>query len=157
MRRRFLLGVSLALIGGMLILPGIASADHVDHQGLTWTRTLTATLTGDGEVPPVETDAAGLARITLDRRKHLLCYELIITGIEPVAGHIHRSAPGTNGGPVVDLDTFGEPFGPTSAGCTVVDDAALLRDMVQHPRRYYVNLHTTAYPGGEIRGQLAER
>jgi len=114
-------------------------------------------LTGDAEVPAVTTDAVGLIRITIDRPKHLLCYELVASGIAVQAGHIHRAAPGSNGGVVVDLGAFGEPFGSTSAGCTTVDNWRLLRNLVNTPGKFYVNLHTTAYPGGEIRGQLADR
>ena len=157
MRRRFLVGITALLVVGMLAIPGLANADHANHLGHSWTRTLTASLTGEGEVPPVNSDAAGLVRITIDRRKHLLCYELVASGIEVVAGHLHKARAGTNGAPVVDFSTFGEEFGSTSAGCTLDVSRALLRDIVIHPKQYDVNLHTETYPGGEIRGQLAER
>ncbi len=157
MHRKFLLGVVLAMTVGLLALPGTAGADHAGHQGATLSRTLTATLTGDAEVPAVTTDAVGLVRITIDRPKHLLCYELVTTGIDAAAGHIHRAARGSNGPVVVDLGAFGEPFGSSSSGCTTVDNRRLLRNLVKTPGRFYVNLHTSANPGGEIRGQLAER
>ena len=157
MRRKILLGAAVAMVAGLFALPAVASADHPGHLGRTWSRTLTATLTGSGESPAVPSEASGLFRITIDRRKHLLCYEGVITGMEAVAGHIHKAPPGENGGVVVDLGAIGEPLGSSTAGCAIGLDAALLRDIVLTPKAFYVNLHSEAYPGGEIRGQLAER
>jgi len=158
MRRRFLFGVVLAVVVGLFALPGVASADHNDAMGQTRSRVLTATLTGDGQVPAVESVDSGLGRITIDRRKHLVCYELIVTGEEAItAGHIHKGAAGVAGPPVIDFSAFGEAFGSTSSGCTIDDGGGLLKDMLLRPRQYYINLHSAANPAGEIRGQLVER
>jgi hypothetical protein len=40
-----------------------------------------------------------------------------------------------------------------SSGCVTVD-ATLAADIQAHPRAYYANVHTTAFPGGAVRGQL---
>lgn len=158
MHRRFLLGVSLAVLVGLFALPAVANADHAgDHLGITRSRVLTATLTGDGEVPPVDVDGAGLIRVTIDRAKHLLCYELVTSNITIVAGHIHEAAAGSNGSVVVDLTPIGQALGETSSGCTLDVGKGILRRIKTNPAGFYVNLHTAAYPGGEIRGQLARR
>lgn len=156
MHRRFLVGITLVLVGGLLALPAVANADHADgHLGETKARVATATLTGTGEVAVNDSEAAGVIRITVDRAKHLLCYELVATGIDIVAGHIHKAPAGTNGGVVLDLNSFGQPLGEVSVGCQADVRKGLLRGLANNPDRFYVNLHTVEFPGGEIRGQLA--
>ena len=74
--------------------------------------------------------------------------------------HIHKGAVGTNGGihwdfleagvPVATID--GQPA--TLRGVAVARAAAVLSDLLANPHLYYVNVHSTAFPGGAIRGQL---
>ena len=143
---------SLALIAAAAV-PAIASARHSSATNAT---TLVATLTGAGEVPPVNTKMAGLAQFTIDVDKRLICYELIVTGKrKPTAAHIHEGAAGVNGGVVVDLGAFGQPVSRDSVGCTRTVPKSTLMDIVGNPAGYYVNVHTPANPPGEVRGQLA--
>jgi hypothetical protein len=67
-----------------------------------------------------------------------------------IAAHIHRGAAGTNGPIVVP---FVAPTTGMSQGCVSVADA-LLNEIRSDPGGFYVNVLTTAHPGGEIRGQL---
>jgi len=72
-----------------------------------------------------------------------------------IAGHVHRAPAGVAGPVVVPL------FGGTTTtdrhirndGATAIDPA-LAADICANPAGYYVNYHTTAFPGGAIRGQL---
>ncbi len=79
--------------------------------------------------------------------------------------HIHEGAAGANGSVRIGTDLSAANSVPLAAGATVVqrsvqvpgDNAAALaalRGMFDNPSGYYVNIHTTDFPGGAIRGQL---
>ena len=109
-------------------------------------------LTGDQEVPPVATDSSGqcVAFFELDGLPEQGTLDLYCThDVEDATGaHIHIGAAGVAGPIVVDL---GDPSSPI-----VVEDIDLDFDLAQALRdgELYVNVHSPANPGGEIRGQL---
>lgn len=124
-----------------------------------------ATLTGSAEVPPVSTTSTGSAFFTVDGDE--LDFNL---GAQNITGatfaHIHRGAPGQNGPALVFLFQAAPPgvsviAGSLSSGSVDASDMiagtgvsfdsliALVRN-----GNAYVNVHTVAHPGGEIRGQI---
>jgi hypothetical protein len=115
--------------------------------------TFTAKLDGSQENPPVTTSAGGTAHVVLGTNG-VVTYDVTITGLTPSAAHFHNAPIGTNGGVVKNI-TF---TNNTAMGTWAAVDAtqpltdALLRELVRG--RLYVNVHTTANPGGEIRGQV---
>lgn len=121
---------------------------------------LRADLAGDQEVPPVVTDASGHGHFTLDGGRNTLHYFVEVDDIDNVtASHIHKAPVGVNGPVVFPLYTGGGAFDPDNPiGGGVALGAEHLVDLLT--AYYYVNVHTSDYPGGEIRGQigaLAER
>lgn len=111
-----------------------------------------ASLSGENEVPPVTTDASGRAAVTLDTAAIGIVLRATTTGVDDAtAAHIHKGAAGVNG-PVVfplsqsDVDPGVWMLAPTELTQELYD--ALLAGEL------YVNVHTPAYPGGEIRGQI---
>jgi hypothetical protein len=117
-------------------------------------RRLRAQLSGAAEVPgPGDPDGSGTARITLRPEEGEACFELSVSNIEPAtAAHIHEGAEGVAGPVVIPLDPA--PTAGSSEGCVSGVDTALLRNILQNPRQYYVNVHNEEFPDGAVRGQL---
>jgi hypothetical protein len=84
-----------------------------------------------------------------------LCYTLAVKGLTsaPFAAHIHGVAGRTEfAGIVVPLVQPASATGSSTACAT--PDPSVLAAIVANPRDYYVNVHTTMFTGGEVRGQL---
>ena len=117
-------------------------------------------LTGEKEVPPVNTAASGLSDIAVRSGRcpsagassdcNMLVGTVQTTGINATAAHVHRGAPNENGPVVVALvktgtDVWSVPVG-TSLTDSQYDD--------YRAGRLYVNVHSAAQPNGEIRAQI---
>jgi CHRD domain-containing protein len=173
----------LTTLGMLVALPHLAAADdqgqnegahhHTDdetnHEGLTIRFHIR--LTGDQQVPAVNTTAFGFAEVQLSEDNNTLSFEVVVCNIANViASHIHVGAAGSNG-PVV-LPFFGSstPFNSTRGCDTLAEGTRTSANLVARPDagintwtdfinalaagNTYVNVHTTAHTGGEIRGQL---
>jgi hypothetical protein len=119
---------------------------------------LVALLLGRNEVPPADPDGFGAAAVSA--RGSVVCFVVSWTRIgAPHAAHIHRGAKGVNGPIVVDFftnaptNTLPENFRAVD-GCNTEVDPALVAEIRARPFQFYVNVHTPAFPGGAIRGQL---
>jgi CHRD domain len=115
------------------------------------TKIFKATLSGASEVPPATSPGAGAATATLDTATGMLVWDVTYSGLTgpAKAAHIHGPAgPGQNAGVVVPLK--GDLASPIKGSATLT--AAQMADL--EGGKYYVNIHTAANKGGEIRGQL---
>jgi len=113
-----------------------------------------ATLSGAEEVPdPGDPDGAGRAMVTFRSASGEVCWDINVSNITlpSVGTHIHEGAKGV-AGPVVVPFTPPDPNG-TANGCTK-PDAALVTRIMQNPANFYVNVHTSDFPAGAVRGQL---
>ncbi len=111
---------------------------------------LSAVLIGNREVPPVTTDALGLATVYFDSDKNTASVNITASGLSgPITGvHIHEADPGNNGPVLFPLVNVGNRI---QMDITDIENLELLSLMNSGT---YVNIHTAANPSGEIRGQL---
>lgn len=106
-------------------------------------------LSGTQEVPPVTTQAKGGGTIMVNDDKSV-SGSVETSGISGNAAHIHMGAAGQNGGVIIPLTKNGDNGWSVPAGAKLTAaqyDAFKKGDL-------YVNVHSSAHPGGEIRGQL---
>jgi hypothetical protein len=105
-------------------------------------------LSGNNEVPPVQTKATGGGTITVGQDKSV-SGSVTTKGIEGTAAHIHDGAPGKNGPVIIPLTKNGETWS-VPAGSKLTDE----QYKNFHAGNLYVNVHSAANKAGEIRGQL---
>jgi len=106
------------------------------------------TLSGANEVPPAQTAAGGRGKIMVGD-DGTVSGIITTTGIAGTAAHIHMAAAGKNGPVIIPLTQKGDTFEvPAGAKLNAEQMKAFKAGDL------YVNVHTVAHPGGEIRGQL---
>jgi uncharacterized membrane protein YgcG len=135
-----------------------------------------ARLTGDREVPPVDTDATARIRLIANSQQDGLDYRLSVSNINGLitGAHIHKGSATTNG-PIVANLNIGGTFASASAGnggastststggtITSADlkgplTGKQITDLIKliEDGQAYANVHTRQHPNGEIRGQLS--
>lgn len=141
-------GAVLALM--LLMRPALAAPAQ---QGAMM---LAGTFSGGVEVPgPGDTDGAGTGTVAIDTAKNEACYDLTVTNITlpAAAAHIHKGAAGVSGPVVVPFDPAPGADGKAKACAT--GDAAVMADIAANPANYYLNVHTSDFPNGAVRAQLA--
>lgn len=120
-------------------------------------RPLSTMMTGAAERPgPGDPDGTGTATIRVTPGLGRVCFALNVANITlpAAAAHIHL-APPTDPGPVVVTLVAPDASG-ASQGC-VSTTRVLVKAILKSPAAYYVNVHTSDYPDGAVRGQLGKR
>jgi hypothetical protein len=156
-----------------------ASTTGIRREGTRHRNSFRAKLTGYQEVPAINTAGQGSLTASLNSAGTVLTYTLTYTGLSGPAGaaHIHFAQPGVNGGVVLWLcGGGGKPACPAAGvpitGTVNAGDVSALPGvaaqgmgagdltLVLKAMRAgvtYANVHTAAFPGGEIRGQINGR
>ena len=162
---------SLALTAMLPVAPALAHGPHLDGD-----------LEGFQEVPVVSSTAHGEFRARISKNEASITYELTYSGLEGDVrqAHIHAGQKGVNGGIVVFLcqTTFNpDPTGlaPTCPQAGTVTGTLTVANLAPNAQAIgqgfeagefgsliralregvaYANVHTTKFPGGEIRAQL---
>lgn len=121
-------------------------------QRLSWFRGGRAITTGLVPVPP-NTEGSGSFAAQSNVGQGRICWRITTTGLTDVtAAHIHYRT-GPKARQIAVPLTLSSPFTPPDKGC-VDAPRGLVRQIVQHPGLFYVNVHTTTYPDGAISGML---
>ena len=114
----------------------------------------TTQLRGANEVPSVASGGSGQVDAVFNKDTNLLRWQLSYAGLSgpATAGHFHGPAPvGVNAG--VALPFSGPITSPMSGQATLTP--AQVADLLAG--KWYANIHTAKFPGGEIRGQMTVR
>ncbi len=112
---------------------------------------MTTQLSGASEVPPVSTIASGSAEVSYNQDTNMLRWTVTYAGLSGLAtgGHLHGPAmPGENAPVAIPFN--GSLASPISGGLIISPSQA--NELLSG--KWYVNIHTQANPGGEIRGQV---
>jgi hypothetical protein len=110
-------------------------------------------LSGEQEVPTLASAAGAIAASTIDRETGTVTLHMNATGADDAtAAHIHLAYAGVNGGVLIGLVQDAVDLGHWSVIGAQLDDAGLANYL---SGQLYINLHTPANPGGEVRGQIA--
>ena len=107
-------------------------------------------LQGSQEVPPVSTVATGGGVITI-MADGSVSGSVTTSGINATAAHIHQAARGVNGPVIVPMVKSGDFTWSIPAGSKLTE----AQYAAHRAGNLYVNVHSAAHPGGEIRGQIA--
>jgi hypothetical protein len=160
--------VTIMVIASVLILASTTIMTNMPKAFAT-TEAFVATLAGDKEVPPVDTNATGSVGFS---QPHLsnMSFGIQVNDIEKVtAAHIHQGKEGQNGPVIVTLfkadnDTGTGLVNGQLVGGSIINDMlegalagkAVEVDLIKaiQDGEAYVNVHTTDNPDGAIRGQI---
>lgn len=126
-----------------LVAISLSAAGSVSAQ------TVQLSLSGAQEVPPVATSASGTGSITIGPDQSV-SGSVTTAGVDATMAHIHLAAAGQNGPVIV-------PMNKTADGVWTIPAGAKLNDAQFQSFKdgnLYVNVHSAAFRGGEIRGQL---
>lgn len=116
---------------------------------------ITTSLLGIVERPePGDADGSGQAIIRVRRNQGQLCFRLSVRDIgTAAAAHIHDGDANVAGPVRITLRT--PNVGGQSSGC-VAAARSVVNQIIANRADFYVNVHTAAFPGGAVRGQLGE-
>jgi hypothetical protein len=102
----------------------------------------------DNEVPATGSAATGSFYGAYNKTTKVLSYVITFTGLTPTAMHFHKAAVGVNGPVVVAINAPYTTGMAATATLTAEQEADMLAGL------WYINIHSAAFGGGEIRGQL---
>lgn len=141
MKKHLAVCLALGLFSGAALMSLPAAAETV---------VLKADLKASNEVPPNNSTASGAAEATFDTATRNLTWTVTYTGLTGPAAGAHFHGPGEAGKNAGIVLPFPSPASPIKGSQTLTEAQAA--DLLAG--KWYVNIHTAANPGGELRGQM---
>ncbi|MEO7321028.1 MAG: CHRD domain-containing protein [Nitrosospira sp.] len=138
LKSRFVLAIVALIAGAFVGGAGVATAGEVKIN-----------LSGDQEVPAVQTSATASGAVTVEDDKSIKG-KITTSDIKGTGAHIHEGALGKNGPDIITLKKTSDNEWSVPSGAKLTDaqyDAYKAGNL-------YINVHSDANKGGEIRGQL---
>jgi hypothetical protein len=133
----------------LLAVLSAATLLFAGYAGSALSEEVRVTLKGDNEIPPVTTTATGIGILVVGTDKSI-SGSVTISGMTATAAHIHDAAAGKNGPIVIPLTMASDSVWTVPAGAKFTDAQY---DSYKAGNLYF-NMHSAAYRGGEIRGQI---
>ena len=137
----------------LLITLAVFNACNKDDENSSPTITnFSGALSGANETPANASTATGTANFSFNSSTKVLSGTVTYSGMTAVAAHIHTGEVGVPGDVVFALgeSPLSSPINFTSPPLDAAQEADLMNNL------YYVNIHSAAFPGGEIRAQLTK-
>ena len=101
---------------------------------------------------PGDPDGSGTLKLSINLERRQVCYDFSLSGLDtPMMAHIHRGLPHHVGPSVVTLFTG---MGSDELAKCIPWTNTRLAEIVAQPSNFYVNVYTTEFPDGALRGQL---
>ena len=144
----------IRILAFLIFLAAVVSCSSSDYPIITpgsKVTTFTATLNGASEVPANSSTATGTAILKFNTTTKVFTISVTHTIAAPLNGHIHKGAIGVSGSPVFPFANYTSPISYESVPLTTAQEDDLNAGL------YYVNIHSAAFTGGEIRGQLMKQ
>jgi hypothetical protein len=140
----------LALVSALAFSTVACSKEDDPKTTTTETTNLTATINGAQQVPANNSAATGTFTGVYTPGNKQLSYTVVYQGLVPSVAHIHIGAPGVSGPVAIP---FAQLTSPITGTVTLTADQAekLLTNSM------YVNMHSSAFPNGEIRGDIKKK
>ncbi len=113
----------------------------------------TSTINGASEVPTNASTANGSATAKFDKATKILTLNMTYGGLTATNMHIHKAPAGVSGGVLFGIGTspYSYNINYTSPALPAGQEDSLMNNLD------YLNIHTAAFPAGEIRGQLIKQ
>lgn len=146
MKKSYILFLASALI------LSTAACSKKDDPATVTTANVSATVNGAQQVPANNSMATGtfVGVYTDNGTTKQLNYSLTYSNLTPTLAHIHIGAPGTKGAVAIPFSSLASPITGTATLTADQADKLLTNNM-------YVNIHSSAFPDGEVRGDIKKQ